>query len=141
MLGVSDFILSVYVFLVSLGEIDGTDSAVDVGRINNTCVIHNANANFPANANANAYANTTAPVNANTTAPVNANASTEIKYGSNGFCGCCRQELQYKHSTTYAYDGREFCSITCRKKVSDDDLLALGSSYMNLYIHPVDRAI
>ena len=133
MLGVTDFILSVYVFLVSLGEIDGTDSAVDVGRINNTCVIHNANANFPANANANA--------NANTTAPVNANASTEIKYGSNGFCGCCRQELQYKHSTTYAYDGREFCSITCRKKVSDDDLLALGSSYMNLYIHPVDRAI
>ena len=124
MLGATfDFIVSVYVFLASLGELDGTDN---VGRINNTCVIHRANAN------ANADACTHAPTN----------ASTEIKYGSNGFCGCCRQELQYKHSTTYAYDGREFCSITCRKKVSDDDLLALGSSsYMNLYIHPVDRAI
>jgi hypothetical protein len=141
MLGaISDFILSMYVVLASLGELDGTDS---VSRINNTCVIHNDNANANASTDADAYAITYAPVNAiaNASTHVPANASTEIKYGSNGFCGCCRQELQYKHSTTYAYDGREFCSITCRKKVSDDDLLALGSSYMNLYIHPVDRAI
>lgn len=126
MLGATfDFIVSVYVFLASLGELDGTD---DVGGINNTCVIHHANAN--ANACTDAYA------------PANATASTNINYGTNGVCWCCRQELQYKHSTTYAYDGREFCSITCRKKVSDDDLLALGSSsYINLYIHPVDRAI
>ena len=123
MLGATfDFIVSVYVFLASLGEIDGTDS---VDRINSNST--------HANHNANAYACTYAPTNAT--------ASIDIKYGSNGFCGCCRQELQYKHSTTYAYDGREFCSITCRKKVSDDDLLALGSSsYMNLYIHPVNRA-
>mgnify|MGYP005635501733 FL=1 len=125
MLGATfDFIVSAYVFLASLGELDGTDN---VGRINNTCVIHRANAN----ANADAC----------THAPANVNASTEIKYGTNGFCGRCRQELEYKRSTTYAYDGREFCSITCRKKVSDDDLLALGSSYMNLYIHPVNGAI
>jgi hypothetical protein len=115
MLGATfDFILSVYAFLASVGEID---SAVNV---------NNSHFHLSDEMNANASAN--------------ASTIDDSNCGSNGVCGCCRKELHSNYFTTYAYDAREFCSINCRKKVSDEDLLALGG-YMNLYIHPIDHAI
>ena len=50
-------------------------------------------------------------------------------YGSSNSCAYCRRNLKYVYKETYAYDGREFCSTGCRKKFSDNDLVALGQGY------------
>lgn len=135
MLGATfDFILSVYACLVSIGEVD---SAVNV---NKTCVSHNDSANAKANANANANTNSYANAYANAYTSAYAITDPDVEFNSKGVCGCCRKELHSNYYTTFAYDAREFCSIVCRKKVSDEDLLALNS-YMNLYIHPIEHAI
>lgn len=52
-----------------------------------------------------------------------------IPYGSSNSCAYCRRNLKYVYKETYAYDGREFCSTGCRKKFSDNDLVALGQGY------------
>ena len=44
------------------------------------------------------------------------------KLGAQKHCTCCGNVLYYNYSTTYACNGREFCSAKCCKKFSGENL-------------------
>ena len=57
--------------------------------------------------------------------PVDISVDDNIPYGSNNMCAYCKQNLKYNNVSTYAYNGREFCTTHCRKRFSDGDLVSM----------------
>ena len=50
------------------------------------------------------------------------NQTFELQDGSHYECAGCRRSINYNRQTTYACNGKEFCSTYCRKKFSRENL-------------------
>lgn len=57
--------------------------------------------------------------------------------GSHPNCPCCGKVIHFNNQTTYACNGREFCSSNCCKKFSREDLIHNNGFYNS----PVVEAI
>ena len=58
-------------------------------------------------------------------------------FGSHPNCPCCGKVIHFNNQTTYACNGREFCSSNCCKKFSREDLIHNNGFYNS----PVVEAI